>query len=81
MYAAKNYIVEKPETAISLKIAYWNIRGAISRKHKLGEIAHGHNLDVVAFQETLLSEGKSFTLEGYDTNEKTEKAEVEEQQS
>lgn len=48
-----------------LKMASWNIHGVNSRKHELGEIAHRHDLNVIAL-ETFLSEGKKFTFGDYE---------------
>lgn len=50
-----------------LKIASWNMQGAINQKQELGELVHSHNLDVIALQETLLSAGNRYTLSGYNT--------------
>lgn len=57
-------ITSKPPN--SLRIASWNIYGAILRKHELGEIAHIHNLDVIALQETFLLVAKRLALGKYE---------------
>lgn len=60
-----------------LKIAFWNIYGAINKNHELEEIAPRNNLDVVELQEIFLLEDKRFSLEGYEIYREEE----EEQQS